>query len=200
MHVVQEYLKRNSAVTYEGHIYDVPEQVDLILKIISDCNLKKILQIGFNVGHSAELFLSETKASVISFELNSNLFISDLCVLLNKGYKKRHKIVYGNSKLTIPKYIADNPKLKFDLIFIDGGHDLRTAYSDIKNCFKLAHEKTIVVMDDVVRKNVDASWVAGPTMAWQRAIEDRLIAETGYMCFEGHLGRGMSWGKYNLGA
>ena len=170
MKVVKEYLDRNGDVAYEGHIYDVPEQVDLITKIIESSKLKKVLQIGFNVGHSAELFLSKTKASVTSFELNSNVFISDLCVLLNKSYKRRHKIIYGNSRLTLPVYILDNPKSKFDLIFIDGGHDLKTVSSDIENCFKLSHSKTIIIIDDVVREDCGASAAAlVPGSAKERA-------------------------------
>ena len=86
------------------------------------------------------------------------------------------------------------------MIFIDGGHDLKTVSSDIENCFKLSHSKTIIIIDDVVREDCGASWVAGPTSAWGQALKDNKVFETGYVCFKNYLGRGMVWGKYNLGA
>ena len=58
------------------------------------------------------------------------------------------------SKNTIPEYIVSNPK-KFDLIFIDGGHDLETAESDLFNCKDLSHNDTIVIMDDTVLRKIN---------------------------------------------
>ena len=65
---------------------------------------------------------------------------------------------------------------KFDLIFIDGGHDLETAESDLLNCKNLSHNDTIVIMDDTVyEKTMELEWNLGPTNAWLKAIEKKLI-------------------------
>jgi hypothetical protein len=43
-----------------------------------------------------------------------------------------------------------NPDLRFDLVFIDGGHDYETARADVVNLRSLCKPETAVVMDDLV--------------------------------------------------
>ncbi len=53
----------------------------------------------------------------------------------------------GDSTITIPKFIKDTNE-KFDLIYVDGAHTYNVCKSDIENCKKLAHPKTILWIDD----------------------------------------------------
>ncbi len=54
-----------------------------------------------------------------------------------------------------------NPDEKFDLVFIDGGHTYECFLSDLQNCKQLAHEETIVIIDDYVAevKTIVDEWV-----------------------------------------
>ena len=54
----------------------------------------------------------------------------------------------GDSKVTVPKFIEENPNLKMDLIFIDGGHSLENIKTDWNNVQPLIYEKTVIVFDD----------------------------------------------------
>jgi hypothetical protein len=52
-------------------------------------------------------------------------------------------------------------------------------------------------MDDTIYTNsLFMDWTEGPTKAWIEGLEIGLINETGRE--DWLLGRGMSWGKYNL--
>jgi len=83
------------------------------------------------------------------------------------------------------------------MIFIDGGHEYNTAIGDLKNCLDLAHENTIVILDDVVRKSGwEKHYTTGPTKAWDDLKKESKLNELGQEDYEP--GHGMSWGKYNF--
>lgn len=95
--------------------------------------------------------------------------------------------------MTLPEYIKNN--IKFDVIFIDGGHDYDTSKSDLENCFHLSHQNTIVIMDDTTyTAGYEQSYTIGPTKAWVEKLQQHKVLEVGQ--FEFAIGRGMSWGKY----
>ena len=112
-------------------------------------DLKKILEIGFNGGHSCEAFLeSGNEVSVISFDLNSHSYTQAGVNFMFKKYPGRFQFIPGDSAITVNAYAAAHPDEKFDLIFIDGCHEHNAALRDIQNCQKLAHRKTVVWIDD----------------------------------------------------
>lgn len=111
--------------------------------------LKKILEIGFNGGHSCEAFLeSGNEVAVISFDLNSHPYAQTGANFMFKKYPGRFQFIPGDSSVTVNAYAASHPDEKFDLIFIDGCHEHNAAVRDIQNCQKLAHRKTVVWIDD----------------------------------------------------
>ena len=71
------------------------------------------------------------------------------------------------------------------------------AKGDLLNCKNLAHDKTIVILDDTINNNNwIQSWNMGPNRAWKEAKEMNIIKEIGTDDFAS--GRGQSWGYYNL--
>ena len=79
---------------------------------------------------------------------------------IDNKYPDRHTLIIGNSLDTIPKFNNDK---KYDLIFIDGGHEYNISYNDLKNCKRLAHSDTLVIMDDVVRNKNYLTSISGLT-------------------------------------
>jgi predicted O-methyltransferase YrrM len=190
---LDQYLKDNCGVTVFGYI--LPEQKISFLKNLLCNNPKKILEIGFNGGHSSDFLLSNTGATVTSFELGVN----NPVVYTGKEYidlthPGRHTILYGNSCLTVPTFAQTYPDI-FDILFIDGGHKYEVAKQDLANCKSLADKNTIVIMDDTnyIPENI-AEWSEGPTRAWKEAVASGEVIELGHD--EYSAGRGMSWGKY----
>jgi len=205
---ITQYLNDRGFHFFEGNCQEVPGQVEDFVNIVSNLTSNhsnstkiKAMEIGFNAGHSAELFLKlHPHLTLTSFDLGEHSYhnyIHTSKEYIDITYPNRHTLILGDSNITIPQYIRENssPTNKFDFIFIDGGHDYPVAKADMENCFHLAHPDTIVVIDDTIfRKDWEAGWTIGPTQTWNEHLAQNKIVELGRN--EYFAGRGMAWGKY----
>lgn len=114
---------------------------------------------------------------------------------IDMTYPDRHTLILGDSRDTLPIFLKNNENKKFDVIFIDGGHQYEIARSDIINCFALAHKDTIVIVNDTIfTKELELHFNIGPTKSWLEFKNQNIIQEIQQK--EYSVGRGMSWGKY----
>jgi predicted O-methyltransferase YrrM len=181
----------------EGYTQEIPNQVKDLIKLTKDSNIH-VMEIGFNAGHSAEVFLQNNPSlTLTSFDLGGFDHIPIAKEYIDITYPNRHTLILGDSTITIPKYINDNPGKIFDVIFIDGGHQYPVSMADLENCKKLANNETIVIMDDTIYTDGwHAPWTIGPTQAWIVHRNYGTITEIDTADYKP--GRGMSWGKYTL--
>lgn len=103
----------------------------------------KILEVGFNAGHSNLLFLqANPKAEILNFDLMGHKYSYPCYEYLKSKYNI--SLIQGNSMKTL----LEKDREVFDLIHIDGGHNKKVVFSDLVNCKKFAHKKTIMIFDD----------------------------------------------------
>jgi predicted O-methyltransferase YrrM len=194
---LNDYLYLNYIFEMEGFSQQLSGQVDDLKKLVSDPLIKKVLEIGFNAGHSAEIFLkTNPNIQLTSFDLNCQACVTFGKQFIDMTYPGRHTLISGDSTFKIPEFVRSHPNEKFDLIFIDGGYDYETAALDLYNCKKIANKSTIVAMDGVsYNLNSSTIWAINPTAVWEDAKKNKVVYEIQHSEY-GNPGRGMSWGNY----
>jgi hypothetical protein len=117
--------------------------------LIANPNNKNIVEIGFNTGISSAYFLSaRDDITVISVDIGVHKYVHECKKLIDEQFPGRHELLIGDSKKIIPELYKSEPRIKPDLIFIDGDHVEPTPIIDARNCLALADTKTVLVMDD----------------------------------------------------
>jgi len=176
----------------DGHIQQSPLEPDIIRQLVR--GKKNIMEIGFNAGHSSEVFLTGG-ATVTSFDFAEQKHCFLAKKYLDAKFPGAHTLIIGDSLKTVPQYAMAN-KTTFDVIFIDGAHDYPSALSDLENCAALASEDTLLIMDDVVyNPEWKMGYTEGSTRAWEEGVRRGLVQELGRF-EEGLLKRGLVWGRY----
>ena len=151
-------------------------------------HIQTIAEIGLNSGHSAENFflnIPELK-QFISFDIQHHEYTKIAREYLEREYPGRFFFIQGDSAITVPEF-AKSTNAVCDLIYIDGNHSYEGAIQDLINCRKLAHENTVLWIDDYngpsvrraifechrekIIKIVDIHWTSDPCgeRAWVEA-------------------------------
>lgn len=132
----------------EGYIS--PKQKEaFIAKLAGHPGIRKIAEVGFNAGHTSEVFLEYAKDSqVVSFDINAHVYTKTGVEFIQSKYKDRFQFVAGDSRFTVLDYFKAHPKDNFDLIYIDGCHLFGACLDDILNFKSLAHKDSVLWIDD----------------------------------------------------
>lgn len=107
---------------------------------------KHILEIGFNAGTSALVFLTASPDSKLHcFDLAVHPYTVPLYEYLRAEFPGRIQLTVGDSRETL----RDFHEPDIDLFHIDGGHDYEVFTKDFKNCRRLAASGATFIWDDM---------------------------------------------------
>ena len=142
----------------EGHTAFYPNKIENLIKYSKMINPGSlIIEIGFNLGHSAHAILSyaDSPKRFVSFDICSHQYVKP-----SWEYFKTHydcfETVDGDTKITLPDFTSKNQGI-FDLVHLDGGHGLDVVCSDIENSKKLVKLGGHIIVDDTNISEVGSS-------------------------------------------
>jgi hypothetical protein len=205
------YLNINMKFVENVPAQENPNKIDLIKSIMkniepsdsltsqSNTNHNSIIyatDIGFHAGYFAEIILSySNKIHLTSFDSANHVYSKYGKRFIDTKFPKRHTLIIGNKSTTIPQYINENNNKKFDLIFIAGGDDYITTWDNLIFSKKMAHDKTIIIINNTIHtERLLDVYNIGTTEAWERSIRRNIIHQYSYADIS--QGDGISWGRY----
>ena len=148
MNNLNNYLRSKNIYNFEGHTQQVQPETNFLKNIVDNPNIKNVMEIGFNAGHSAETFLSTNKnINLISFDIGDHDYLIFGKEFIDNTYPNRHELIIGDSLKTIPEFVKNNDT-KFDIIFIDGGHTYTVVKNDTEKSFSMLSNKGIILWHD----------------------------------------------------
>jgi predicted O-methyltransferase YrrM len=162
------------ALRIEGYLSR--EQAGWFTEILgANPEVTRVIEIGFNAGDSSCVFLgARDDITVVSFDLGRHGYVTRAKQYIDQVFPGRHTLVLGDSRQTVPGYLARHPGAKFDLAFIDGGHDYDVASADVSNVLPVVRPEGLVVMDDLEPWK---TWGSGPVRAWAEAVQRGAVKE-----------------------
>ena len=135
---VTEFLPRRTDEPYHSgpHNYARFQMVNQLL------HPRSVLEIGFNLGHSAAIWLALGVPIVMSMESEKTNRREEAVKSIKERYPDRFEIAWGTSR----EYGPVSPELSPNLVFIDGSHEFDWVRSDIH--FAKALGTSWFLMDD----------------------------------------------------
>jgi predicted O-methyltransferase YrrM len=193
MDKLNEYFRKSKSWICEGHIGRNKNQIQKLTELCKEHKFKTILEIGFNAGHSTALMLENTDAEIVSVDIGGHPYTFEGKDVIDEVFPNRHLLIIGNSMDVLAK--DEIPDLKYDLIYIDGGHSYKCAKSDLVNCKKYASPDTMVIIDDIVYDpEYIKPWNKQVVKVWNEKKDAKFVKETDYFYFG--KGQGFAIGKY----
>ena len=188
-------VKGSNRNDYEGNIEMYRGQQKLYYYLSKMTFVKTACEIGFNFGHSAFIWLTASQSTMLySFDIGKHAYTKQMADYMKHTFQDRFHMIYGDSGVTVPAILDQNPWIKCDVIAIDGGHTFQAAFNDLNNMRKLARgPRNIVIFDDYPRK--DSRFGRGLGKAWKEIqIEGKL--KSIFSCLSQDGGHGFSLGQY----
>ncbi len=108
----------------------------------------RMLEIGFNAGHSALLALSiNPQLRYTGIDLGRHPYTRPCADYLREVFSPRFDILYSDSRKGLTDLSRSHPE-HFDLFHVDGGHGIELARSDLLDVIGMARPGQIILIDD----------------------------------------------------
>jgi predicted O-methyltransferase YrrM len=130
----------------------------------------RILEIGFNAGHSALLALTHSNATVTSIDDGSHAYTAPAAAYLRRAFADRLFFLASDSR-RMPMLSRELGLGTHDMIHIDGGHAPEIFASDIATALTFSMPGTLVLIDDL--------YVPAIRQMTDQLVADGLLAQYG---------------------
>ena len=118
----------------------------LVCEVVDIVKPATILEIGFNAGHSACMWLTRSpNVKLTSIDISTCESTNAGAKYVSETFGDRFNFICHDSR-TVYEKIKDQ---QFDLVIVDGGHSEEDCYSDLQLAKKLGAK--YIVVDDVMR-------------------------------------------------
>jgi hypothetical protein len=160
--------------SFEGHTEEAGPQLEQTKQydLWAQSGPLAVCETGFNAGHSALRFLSQSGATLYEFDLGGHNYSQIGADYLMSKYPGRLNVFWGDSTKTMPAFRANHSGVKCDLMIVDGGHGYPIARSDLLNFALMAKPDAILAIDDAP---CAPSWCEGPQQAWDELVQHGCI-------------------------
>lgn len=118
------------------------DQLDIIEEVSNIVRPGMMLEIGFNIGKSAVMWLESSSTFLFSIDDCGHLETEEAVEIVKEWYPDRFYFIECDSLLVYPKLKGKT----FNLAFIDGGHEMPYPISDLFMCHALGIE--YILIDD----------------------------------------------------
>ena len=138
-----------NCVTNHRSVERLPELVAKqrnLVRLAQDFGGRNILEIGFNSGLSAALFLTAHQSThVTSIDIGSHPYVALCGELLRQRFPGRFRLIVGDSAKALP---ALPSHILAGLIHVDGSHDVEDARADLLHAHARLLGGGALLMDD----------------------------------------------------
>lgn len=149
-----DHLEYDSSKSGWGHLHPTEEVLSMFEMINEICAPKRVLEIGFFVGHSTTYMLELfPQATVTTYGMCKQF--SEQKDKMEAKYPNRVKVNYEESWKLFGKHHGIDT---FDFAFVDGSHNEYMAANDILHCLMLGAKWILVdnceqeqVLDDIAK-------------------------------------------------
>ena len=109
------------------------------------CTGYRLLEIGFNAGHSALLALTANKhLSYTAIDIGKYAYTHAAFRVLKAHFGNRVHLYCGDSRDLLPPVSVG----AYDLLHIDGGHGAEVSHADLTSMIKIADVNSVILFDD----------------------------------------------------
>jgi len=150
-----------------GHMVANEEVISFWKNVKQKTDFKSIFEIGFNAGHSSSIILSLFDDVIVhSFDICMFDITKRNAKVVKNKFKDRFSFYEKNSM-----YLKPNEVDGYDVIFIDGSHDLPYIQNDLNLAF--LSDVKYAIIDDLQNRNVKKTFQENKTKL-------KVVAETSY--------------------
>lgn len=151
------------AYHYKGNKKKGPQRYAQLIDLIRQTRPAIVAEIGtWNGGRALEMAQAAPGLKYYGFDLFE--CASDATDAEEKNVKPHHRmdsvldmllkqgvdatLIQGNTRETLPQFIAYNPHIKADIVYIDGGHAVETIRSDYEHAKQMLAPGGAIIFDD----------------------------------------------------